>query len=75
MRKRPSEKQMNDDCERFNKFNPIGSMVRVWTGRVHETPGDVVEVVEPGAYVMGGHTAVVQCAGKGCVALSHVAPA
>lgn len=75
MRKRPSEKQMKNECERFNKLNPIGSMVRFWTGRVHDSPGEVAEIVEPGAYIMGSHTAVVQVAGRGCVALTHVCPA
>jgi hypothetical protein len=74
--RRPSQAQMTKDCEWFNKLNPVGSKVRVWSGRVHDGPGKVVEVASPGAYVMGGHTAVVQVSGgDGCIALSHAAPA
>jgi hypothetical protein len=67
---------MTAACALFNKLNPIGSKVRVWSGRVHDGPGKVVDVVSPGAYVMGGHTAVVQVSGgDGCIALTHACPA
>lgn len=66
---------MKEECARFLARNPIGSKVRYWTGAVHVGAGRVGEVVAPGAYVLGGHTSVVQIAGAGCIALSHAAPA
>ena len=61
------------ECDRFNAAHPIGSTVRVWTGVMGDGPGNVGTVVTPGAYVLGQHTAVVQCTGiRGCVAVDHV---
>ncbi|WP_029002779.1 hypothetical protein [Azorhizobium doebereinerae] len=74
--RRPSQTAMAKQCDHFNTRHPVGSKVRVWTGLLHDGPGKVVEVALPGAYVLSGHTAVVQViGGGGCVALSHVEPA
>ena len=74
MRRPPSTKQLQAAVDRFNKANPIGSKIRVWKGAVHDGPGIVTEVKEPGAYILGGHTAVVKIPGD-AIALTHVAPA
>ncbi len=61
--------------EAFNRKHPVGSEIRVWPGVVGVGPGTVVTIVEPGARVLSGHTAVVQVSGgHGCIALSHVKP-
>lgn len=59
-------------CTAFNSANPVGA--EIWGA-----PGDVrgrfelMKVVAPGAYVMSGHTMVVQVdSGHGCIALTHV---
>ena len=60
-------------CEAFNRAHPVGSTVRVWSSRLGGTPV-VVQVREPGAFILSGHTAVVYVSGvRGCIALSHVA--
>lgn len=75
-RRPPSQRKMQADCDRFNKRTPVGSKIRVWPGAVHDGPGQVVTVREPGAYILSGHTAVVQVSGgHGCIALTHAAPA
>ena len=65
------------DVERVaNKFNahyPIGTWVTFWTG-VREGPGRRGQT-RCEAYVLGGHTAVVQITGmRGAIALTHVQP-
>jgi hypothetical protein len=70
---RLSEKQLQTACDRFNKEHPAGATVHVWTGVMHDGPPKVGTVRAPGAYVMGGHSAVVHVEGvRGCVAISHV---
>lgn len=59
-------------CERFNERHPVGSSINVHVGGLIQ-PTIRVRVVTPGAYVLGGHTAVVQVSdGLGCIALTHV---
>lgn len=78
MPKRPSPKAMQQACDLFNSKHPVGSDVLVWPGFTHDHEGSSIagrdaKVVAPGAYVMGGHTAVVQVdGGHGCIALNHV---
>lgn len=68
-----SRKHMQQWCDAFNRENPIGSTIKVWPGARTGDPLDV-QIVEPGAYIMSGHTAVVQVTGgHGCIALTHVA--
>ena len=73
--KRPprlSPQAMQARCDVFNKLHKVGATIKVWTGA---REGEPVErtIVEPGAYVMGGHTPVVQVSGGGgCIALTHV---
>jgi len=68
-----SQKALQRRCDAFNAVHPIGAAIRVWPGAVNEKPPVEVTIVEPGAYVMGSHTAVVQVTGgHGCIALSHV---
>jgi hypothetical protein len=58
---------------KWNKYFPIGTRVRYWTG-VREGSGKV-SITSTAAEVLGGHTAVVWIEGcSGCVALSHVQP-
>jgi hypothetical protein len=67
-----SAAQMEAECERFNAAFPVGSTIKVHPGATTEQSVDV-QVVKPGAYVMSGHTAVVQVSGgHGCIALTHV---
>jgi hypothetical protein len=63
---------MQAQCDEFNTSHPIGCSMWVAPGDVR---GRFVEerVVQPGAYVLGGHTPVVQVTGgHGCIALTHV---
>jgi hypothetical protein len=58
---------------KWNKYFPIGTRVRYWTG-VREGSGKV-SVTRSAAEVLSGHTAVIWIEGcVGCVALSHVQP-
>lgn len=66
-----TQHEMQAACDLFNKQHPIGMLIRVFPGRICEDPV-VAKIVEPGAYVLGGHTSVVQVAGRGCIALTHV---
>lgn len=69
----PLGARLEAQCARFNAEHPVGSTIRVWPGAVNERPPVPVTVVAPGAYVLGGHTAVVRVTGgHGCIALSHV---
>jgi hypothetical protein len=62
-----SAAHMEAECERFN-----AASIKVYPGATTEQSVDV-QVVKPGAYVMSGHTAVVQVSGNhGCIALTHV---
>lgn len=69
--KRLSPQQMQKACDAFNQAHPIGSTVTVAIA-LRDDRGIQAKVVEPGAYVLGGHTPVVQIEGRGCFALSHV---
>jgi hypothetical protein len=61
------------ECDDFNAMHPVGSQIRVWPGAVNAAPPVTVTIVEPRAYVLGGHTAVVQVTGgHGCITLTHV---
>lgn len=78
---KPTAKQMQADVDAFNASHVIGSTIRVFPGDVRGRL-DTVEIVEPGAHVLGGHTPAVQVTGGtradgtpasyGCIALSHV---
>ena len=60
-------------CDEFNAAFPVGSEIAVWPGAVRGSLPVIVSVVEPGAYMLGGHTAVVHVSGGyGCIALTHV---
>ena len=70
---RQTAEDMEVACRAFNATNPVGATIRVWPGAVGEAAADV-QIKEPGAYVLSGHTPVVQVSGgHGCIALSHVA--
>lgn len=70
--RKPSLKKMQAQCDRFNAGFKVGDEIRVWSG-LREGEGRLVQVREPGAYVLSGHTPVVQVAGGGgCIALTHV---
>jgi hypothetical protein len=70
--KRPSQAAMEAACKAFNTSHPIGSKIWVAPGS-REGRYVEVEVREPGAQVMSGHTVVVYVTGgHGCIALSHV---
>lgn len=55
----------------FNKLHPVGSPIRVWKGHREDGPGIETTVAEPGAFILGGHTAVVKVPGDS-IALTHV---
>ena len=75
-RGKPAPKVLQQLVDDFNRANPIGTRLRIWPGRMGEGDGELVQVVAPGAYVLGGHSAVVQVSGgHGCVALTHALPA
>jgi hypothetical protein len=68
----PTLKQRQAECARFNARLPIGTSINVYPGGLGDRI-DAVEIVEPGAYVLSGHTPVVQVTGgHGCIALTHV---
>jgi hypothetical protein len=72
MSKPQTAKQMQAACARFNADHPIGSSIKVRPG-AFVGPLQTVEIVRPGAYILGGHTPVVQVTGgHGCIALTHV---
>lgn len=73
-RLRPSQVQLQRQCDAFNAKFSIGSTILVHPGTLRDDP-IVTQVAAPGAYVLGGHTAVVQVEGRhGCIALTHVRP-
>ena len=57
----------------FNRRHKVGDTITVYSGLIGENPREV-QIIEPGASVLSGHTAVVWVTGgHGCIALSHVA--
>jgi len=60
-------------CDAFNTLAPVGTKLRICRGAIHHPEVQWVdsEVVEPGAFVMGGHSAVVKVPGDS-IALTHV---
>jgi len=74
-------KQRQAEVDAFNARHPIGTTIRVFPGDERGRL-DTVQVAEPGAYILGGHSTVVQVTGGtrldgspasyGCIALSHV---
>lgn len=64
---------MERGCERFNAKHPIGTIIHVWPSAIGHGEPQIVTIVEPGAYVLGDHTPVVQVTGRhGSIALTHV---
>jgi hypothetical protein len=68
-RARPSTRELQKKCDRFNDRAVVGTKVRV-----KRDNGDVVETTtRSAAHVLGGHTAVVFVDGiSGCYALERV---
>ena len=64
---------LHRQCVAFNLLHPAGTRVRGWRGLVGRgTPVEGV-ILEPGAYVLGDHSAVVRISGcSGCIAVTHV---
>ena len=63
---------MQKRCDAFNARFKVGACIFVWPGARAGDPVPRV-IAEPGAYVLSGHTPVVQIAGGGgCIALTHV---
>lgn len=74
-RQRMSLGKMVLACERFNERHKVGTAIQVQPGSITDAPVRVM-IVMPGAYVLSGHTAVVQVTGGyGCIALDHVVEA
>lgn len=70
--RRPNPAKMQALCDVFNAAFSEGDEIGVWSGLREGSPRKV-KVGEAGAYVMSGHTPVVQViGGGGCIALSHV---
>lgn len=64
--------QLETECIVFNNTHKVGDEIYVATGSVRGQ-FQLEKIIEPGAYVLAGHTAVVQVTGgHGCVALTHV---
>lgn len=69
--KRRSLEKMQRECDLFNRIYKVGQTISVHPGAITASPVTVT-IVEP-AYVLSGHTPVVQVTGgHGCIALSHV---
>ena len=59
--------------DRFNARHQVGDWLLVWPGVMGDGPGELVQVREPGARVLGDHTPVVfVTGGHGCIDLLHV---
>jgi hypothetical protein len=72
MRNKRTAKQLQAACDKFNAVHEVGTEISVWRDGIGGDARIVtITITEPGAYVMDGHTAVVQVAGD-CVALRHV---
>lgn len=71
--KRPTLKQMQAAVEKFNQAHSVGAPIRIWKGRAGDGPGIITSVEAPGAFLLGGHTAVVKIPGD-AIALTHVRP-
>lgn len=69
MRQTPAK--MRKAVEKFNASVPVGTMLRVWKGVKVGNPTIEARVEQPGAFILGGHTAVVKIPGD-CIALTHV---
>ena len=70
--RKPNPAKMQALCDDFNAAFSVGDEIGVWSGLREGAPRKV-NVARPGAYVLSGHTPVVQVAGGGgCIALSHV---
>lgn len=69
MRMTPEQAQRVVD--QFNKTVPIGTPIRIWAGRREGPPTRETTVDAPGAFLLGGHTAVVKVPGNS-IALTHV---
>lgn len=67
----PSKKAAEAKVKHWNETTPIGSRVRYWPGR---REGEGVESkTRSEAWLLGGHSAVVQVEGRGgSIALTHV---
>lgn len=65
-----TRKQLQAECDRWNKAHPVGTKVIVW----RDTPGLVTQTkTRSAAQVLSGHSAVIWLEGiAGCYALSHV---
>lgn len=63
--------ELQATCDVFNTLAPVGTKIRVCKGNVRRDPWHDTVIAEPGAYVLGGHTAVVKVPGDS-IALSHV---
>ena len=62
-------------CQKFNEDFPVGTLMRAWPGALHSGRSVTGAVLEPGATVLSGHTAVVYIEGvSGCLALTNVEP-
>jgi hypothetical protein len=72
IRKRPTLKQMQDQCDKFNALCPVGGRVRVQLDGVDE-PFETV-TISP-AQILSGHTPVVWMKDvSGCYLLDRVTP-
>jgi hypothetical protein len=72
MKERPTPRQMRATVDRFNRAHKPGDTIRFRP--VHgESHSREVQIREPGAVLLEGHTPVVYVTGgHGCVAISHV---
>ena len=73
MRQRPTADELQRACDAFNSLAPVGTKLHICKGVLHDRDAKWIdsEVAAPGAYVMGGHSAVVKVPGDS-IALTHV---
>ncbi|MER9769012.1 hypothetical protein NKJ09_23440 [Mesorhizobium sp. M0189] len=67
---KPSGKEMQAACDRFNERHAVGDIIHCWTGPREGKPA-AYRIRYP-ACVMSGHTAVIYVYGVGSIALTHV---
>jgi hypothetical protein len=74
--RRPTPAAMERACAEFNSMVEFGTEIGVFTGSERGVM-DWAQVVQPGAYVLGTHTPVVQVRGISgvrtrCISMTHV---
>jgi hypothetical protein len=72
MKKRPTPKQMETACAKWNAANQVGAEVEYWPGIRSDAQPPRSGKTSTVAQVLGGHTAGVYVEPGGFIALDHV---